>query len=112
MHRIERRNHPRVKVSHTLLYSSDVYSRPQVGSTLDLSMGGTKIKTPYCLTTGEKLEISIAISPKVIKCRGEVVHVLDLKDETPKAGIRFEDLSEEDRLFLGEYVSNVTEQGG
>ncbi len=100
-----------MKVSHSVLCFSDVYSRPMVGSTVDLSLGGTTIRTPFCLMAGETLEISIAISPKVIKCKGEVVHVLDPKGETPRAGVRFEDLSREDELYLKEYLHIMKQQG-
>jgi hypothetical protein len=108
---IERSNHPRVEVSHSVLCFSDVYSRPVVGSTVDLSLRETTIRTPFRFRAGETLEISIAIPPKVIKCKGEVVHVLGSKGEIPKAGVRFEDLSKEDELYLGQYISHLRESG-
>jgi hypothetical protein len=107
---IERRNHPRVKVSHSVLCFSDVYPRPVVGSTVDLSLGGTTIKTPFHLMAGETLEISIAISPKVIKCKGEVVHIRCLDEDGPTAAIRFGGMSKQDRSYLREYVSHIMKQ--
>ena len=86
---IERRNRPRVKISHSILYSSDVYPRPKVASTLDLSLGGTKIESPYNLTRDEGLEITIAIHPQAIKCRGKVMHVLWPENGKIEAGIQF-----------------------
>ncbi len=106
----ERRNHPRVKVSHPVLYFTDSYPRPKVGSTVDLSLGGVRIETPYGLISGERLEISIAIRPQVIRCKGQVVHILWPGGERLKAGIRFEELSKKDGLYLGEYISNIIEQ--
>lgn len=107
---IERRSHPRVEVSHPVLYLNVIFPRPKVGSTVDLSIGGTRIETPYSLITNEILDISIAINPHVIKCRGEVVHVLDLIGERLQAGVRFEEMSKQDKLYLGEYISYVMEQ--
>jgi c-di-GMP-binding flagellar brake protein YcgR len=106
----ERRNHPRVKVSHPVLYFTDSYPRPKVGQTVDLSLGGARIETTHGLISGERLEISIAIRPQVIKCRGQVVHILWPGGEKLKAGIRFEELSKQDRLYLGEYISYLIEQ--
>ena len=99
-----------MEVSHPVLYRTDVYPRPKVASTLDLSMGGTRIETPYRLIKGERLEISIAIDPQVIKCRGKVVHIQWSDGERLKAGIRFKELSSHDRLFLGQYISYVMEK--
>lgn len=107
---MERRGCTRVEVSHPVLYRTDVDPRPKVGSTLDLSMEGTRIETPYRLIKGERLEISIAIDPQVIKCRGKVVHIQWSDGERLKAGIRFKELSSHDRLFLGQYVSYVVEK--
>jgi c-di-GMP-binding flagellar brake protein YcgR len=107
---VERRSHPRVQVSHPVLYSSNNHPRPKVASTLDLSAGGIRIETPYNLMVGETLKLSVAIHPQVIECKGEVVHVLWLDGETLKAGVRFEELSKLDRLYLGQHISYVKEQ--
>jgi hypothetical protein len=107
---IERRSHPRAEVPHPVLYFTDVYPRPQVGSTIDLSLGGARIQTLCGLISGERLEISIAIRPRVIKSRGQVVQILWPGGESLKAGIRFEELSKQDRLYLGQYISSIIEQ--
>ena len=111
----ERRTHPRIRVSHPALYFSHIYPRPRVASTVDLSMGGTRIETPYSLIFGEHLDISIAIRPQVIQCRGKVVHLRTSQgEESPvglrfEAGIRFEGMSEPDRLYLNDYLSGMME---
>lgn len=108
---IERRRHPRVEVSHPVLYFPDIYPRPRVATTVDLSLGGTRIETPYSLLFGEDLGISIAIYPEVIKCRGKVVHVFQSGDERLRAGVCFEEMSTQDRQYLGAYLSCVMESG-
>jgi hypothetical protein len=113
---IERRSHPRVKVSHPALFLSDMVPRPRVATTVDLSMGGTRIETPYNLIFGEGLQISIAIHPQTIKCKGRVVHISPVWGERQKtgarfeAGVQFEAMSKHDRLYLGQYISHVMEQ--
>ena len=107
---MERRAHPRVEVSKSVLYVSDIYPRPKVASTVDLSLGGTRIKTLYSLNSGEGIEISIAIHPEVIKCRGKVVYAQQVADNRLEAGVRFEEMSRQDRLYLGGYISHVMDR--
>lgn len=102
---MERRNHPRVAVSHPIHYHRGTVPRSEVSSTLDLSMGGVGIDTSCRLAMGEILDISIAIPPQVIRCKGRVVHVLRLIGRRLKAGLRFEEMSRKDRLCLGDYIS-------
>jgi len=107
---MERRIHERVKVFRSALCFRNIYPRPTVATALDLSLGGTRIEPPHSLFSGESLEMYIAILPQVIKCRGKVVHASVLMGERPKVGVRFEDLSKQDTLYLGEYISYVMEQ--
>ncbi len=106
---MERRRYSRVHAFHPVLYYSDIYPRPKVASTLDISLGGAKIETRYWLIESEGLEISIAIHPQVVRCRGRVMYALNHEGERQRVGIQFEDLSELDCLFLGQYVSAMTE---
>lgn len=106
---IERRAHPRVETSHPVLYFTDIYPRPKVASTIDISLGGTGIETSYDLIKGERLEMSIAIRPRSIKCRGKTVYVSKPDSGNLKAGIQFEELSEHDRLYLRQYIAYVME---
>jgi hypothetical protein len=108
---MERRIHPRVEASHRVLFSADIYPRPRIVSTVDLGLGGTRIETtPFSLVPGEGLEISMLIHPKVIKCRGKVVHILRLKGERLQAGVAFEEMSKQDKLYLREHISRLLEQ--
>jgi len=107
---IERRNNPRVYESHPVHYLTETFPSQRKATTLDLSIGGLSIETPNDLETGETLEISIAIPSQLIKCKGKVVHVLKLRHEKVKVGVRFEDLLKQDRLPLGEYISYAIEQ--
>ncbi len=104
---MERRRYPRVQASHPVLYYSDIYPRPKVASTLDLSLGGAKIESRYLLIEREGLEISIGIQPQVVKCRGKVMYALDRDGERHRVGIQFEDLSGQDSDFLGQYISSM-----
>lgn len=99
-----------MEISHPVFYFTDVWSNPNLGWTVDLSMGGVRIDTPYGVKKGEQLELSIVIDPQVIKSKGEVVHVVGSNDENLTARIRFADISNEDRSYLREYLSSTAEQ--
>ena len=105
----DRRRHPRVETSHPVLFTSDIYPKPKVAATVDLSPAGAKIETRSLLTKQEGLDISIAIQPQVIKCRGKVVYVLESDRERTTVGIQFEDLSAEDGLSLSRYLTSLTD---
>ena len=105
----ERRKHLRIVALHPVLYYSNAYPRPKVASTLDISLGGARIETRSPLMNREELDISIAIHPNVIKCRGRVVYVIDSEDRRIRAGIQFEGLTQEDRSSLERFLFSLTD---
>jgi c-di-GMP-binding flagellar brake protein YcgR len=106
---MERRSYPRFSVSHPALYLSDVYPRATVASTLDLSLGGTRIKIPHSLIAGERLAITIVIHHQPIMCRAKTIYVAWLDKGKIEAGLQFEELSPHDKRCLTQYLSGVTE---
>jgi c-di-GMP-binding flagellar brake protein YcgR len=108
---VERRKYPRIEASHPVLYYCHVYPRPKVASTLDLSLGGARVETRYVLMEHEGVDITIAIQPQVIRCRGTVMYVLDGMSEKLQVGVRFDDLCFEDTTILEQYIlSRMGEQ--
>lgn len=104
----DRRVHPRVKALHSVLFLTSVYQIPGLAMTVDLSVGGARIETAYCMIHGQVIKLSLAIHHQAIGCMGEVVHVL--LGERPIAGIRFEGMSEQNRSYLEAYVSQMREE--
>jgi c-di-GMP-binding flagellar brake protein YcgR len=107
---MERRSCPRVGVTHPVIYHPDVYPRPRIAKTVDISMGGTKIESPYRLNQDEDVKVTICTDSEVIKCRGKVVYVAGTEDGRVQAGIQFRELSKGDRIYLGQYLSYVMER--
>jgi hypothetical protein len=87
----ERRNHPRIKVAHPVVFHTDMERKPRLG-----------------LTVG--LELSIHTDLLIIACRGKVMYVLEPDSGNVKAGIKFETLSEYDRLYLRHYLFHIMDQ--
>ena len=107
---MEKRKATRVEACHPVLYFTDIYRRPKVGSTRDLSLGGIRMETPHDLVKGERLEVTIAIRPQAITCRGKAIYVSMPETGKTQAGIQFEGLSEYDELHLRQYLSEVAQQ--
>jgi hypothetical protein len=106
----ERRACPRVRVSLTALYDRDVWPRPRVVSAIDLSSVGVRLETtPYSVFPDEELEISFVLHSRAIRCKEKVIHVQDVSYGKQEAGIRFEDLSEEDKHYIEKYTSQKTQ---
>jgi hypothetical protein len=65
---------------------------------------------------GEGLDVSIAIHPRAVKCRGKVVHLLQVLDERAvggvrvEAGVSFEEMSEDNEVYLRGYLTDLLEQ--
>jgi hypothetical protein len=104
---MEKRNTSRVKVSHAIHYHKDTGPRFGVASTVDLSVGGVRIKTSHSLALGDVLRISLPIRSRVIECEGIVVHLVRLMGETLEAGIRFVRLIKHDSFHLARFVSDI-----
>jgi c-di-GMP-binding flagellar brake protein YcgR len=107
---VDKRAYPRLELSYPILYLTHIAARPNVGTTIDLSMGGAGVETLDTLTPGEGLELSIAIHPQVIQCIASVVHVQWPEGERQKAGVRFDEISGKDRLFLRQHLFHILEK--
>jgi hypothetical protein len=103
----DRRSHPRVSITRPLLYQSDIYPKPRMAVTTDLSLGGARIEDASSLYSQESLCLWFSLQPQVITGRGRVVHVQQDGDRF-SAGICFESMSEEDRMVLAQYLLNLT----
>ena len=107
---VEKRSYPRIEAFHNVLYSMEIHPKPTIGLTVDLSMGGAKIESLQALRKNERLKISIGIESQVIRCRGKVVYVSGPENGKMKAGIRFEELSKGDEVYLRQYLSYVMQR--
>jgi c-di-GMP-binding flagellar brake protein YcgR len=107
---VERRNFPRVEAFLPVLYFTGGYPSPNVAWTLDLSLGGSRIEASNGLTTGDRFWMHIAIDRQTVKCRGKAICVLRPESGRMTAGVKFEELSEHDKLYLRQYLSWVMEQ--
>lgn len=109
---MERRRHFRVQALYPILYCQNLRSRFRSGSTINLSLEGIAVETRHPLSKDELIDISINLHSRLINCSGKVVYVQALKRKRYKAGIRFKEMSREDRLFLEKHVSYLIDPQG
>jgi type IV pilus assembly protein PilZ len=108
----DRRSEPRLDVTVKVDYSSkEMFNSNYV---TNLSKGGVFIKTdePLPLHTEIHLIFTLPDTNITIKATGKVVWTFDIKRGTghlvPGMGIRFVDLSPDDRRTIEDYVQNLT----
>jgi hypothetical protein len=81
------------------------YSVPKIASyrhvgrsfltlTMDLGLGGMKIKTPRKLPVGEQLRFKLILANSSVWLRGKVVYSCSLRSRESVAGVQFAGLSE------------------
>jgi hypothetical protein len=75
--------------------------------TLDLGMGGMKIKTPHCLPEGDHLSFRLVLESDAIWLKGRIVYSRFLPDKQGVSGVQFIDLSADAHSLLQGYLSTV-----
>lgn len=103
----ERRGYFRIQTILPATCRKDSHSRPDEGITTNLSLEGVAIETCHPLTQGELVEISIALDSKLILCSTKVIYVERPRGKRYRAGLQFQEISEEDRRLLGEYLGRL-----
>ena len=107
----EKRTYPRIAVSRPLLYESDIYPKPRIAFTRDLSIGGARIEDAASLYTQERLSLWFSLETRVLPCRGRVVHIQQVGHRF-SAGICFESMTDEDRIALAQYLTDFLKKEG
>lgn len=103
----ERRASPRYKVHKIVTYT--YREKPLLTVTVDLGMGGMKIKTHYKLPMNESMNFKIVLGGNTISSEGRVVYSKTLPDTGRVSGIQFLRLSRRNSALLRVYLSAVEE---
>jgi hypothetical protein len=77
--------------------------------TLDLAMGGMKIKTHHSLPEDERLSFKLIVGDNSIWLRGRIAYSGMLPGKQRVSGIQFIDLSTEDYALLQRYLTTMEE---
>jgi len=79
--------------------------------TLDLSLGGMKIKTESPLPKDQCLRFKIVLGVNSFSLKGRIAYSRFTPDEKTVSGIHFLELSRKQRQSLQDYLSSVEEYG-
>jgi len=100
----ERRKHKRLELTHLVAYKS--FHIEEVSETVNISMGGMKIKTEFPIDRDESLEVSLKIGENDFRSRARVIYCRMREDESYEVGVRFEDTTPRHIHMLSEYLNN------
>ena len=101
----ERRAYPRYEIPTIVSYAHR--QKQLLTSTLNLSMGGMKIKAHQYLPKNEEVDFTIVLEGKSIASSGRVIYNKVLRGDQRISGIQFLGLSRRASLLLREHLSNL-----
>jgi len=102
-----RRSHPRYPVQKIASYHYE--GRSFLTLTLDLGLGGMKIRTHQFLSEDERLHFKLVLGRNSIWLKGRIAHSLYLPDRQSVSGIQFIEVSQGDRVLLENYLSTLNQ---
>ena len=107
----DRRRFPRFNCSHPLLFirfkGTEIEEKEPPTRTVDLSLGGIKIRTHEAIPLSDVLEFSLAIKGKKIKCKGRVIYKAFESEGIWNVGLSFEQVDSEVFHTLAEYFQEI-----
>jgi len=98
----EKRAYSRYKVHKIVTYTHR--GKKLLTVTVDLGMGGMKIKTHYTLPKNERLKFKMVLGNNSIFLEGRVVYSESFSNEQSVSAIQFIELSAENSTLLQKYL--------
>lgn len=102
-----RRGYPRYPVQRIASYHYG--GRRFLTLTLDLGLGGMKIKTNYHLPEGEHLDFKLVLGDRSIWVKGRIAYSGFFTDKQSVSGVQFVELSSQADTILRDYIANSEE---
>ncbi|NIS59443.1 MAG: hypothetical protein GTO13_01690 [Proteobacteria bacterium] len=99
----ERRRDRRFELINLVVYKQ--FEIENITKTINLSMGGMKMRTEFPVPLDEELEISIKIGDGIFKSEGKVIYANEREDGDYDIGVNFINASEESLNLLSQYLS-------
>jgi len=100
-----RRSHSRYPVQKIASYDYD--GKSFLTLTLDLGLGGMKIKTHEHLSEGRHMNCRLVLGQSSILLKGRIVYSQFVPDEQSVSGIQFVEVTDRDQNFLQEYLTRL-----
>jgi len=99
------RGYPRYGVHKIVTYA---YAAEKLLTlTLDLGLGGMKIRTHHAIPKNEQLNFNLVLGENSIRLKGRIAYSRTLPDKESVSGVQFTTLSAEDSTLLQKYLATV-----
>jgi len=105
----EKRKFERFHVAAPLVYKEN--GTPKVTKTINLSIGGAKIKSEAPLSPGKTIDLVIIVGNKESHLKGDVVWSEKAGGDTYYSGLKFRDLDFATQKILEDYFSSLIKKG-
>ena len=83
----ERRRHRRLELINLVVYKQ--FEIEKITKTINLSIGGMKMRTEFPVPLHEELEIAIKIGDDIFRSQGKVIYANERKDGDFDIGVNF-----------------------
>ena len=103
-YRKERRKHKRFELLNLVIYKQ--FEIEKITKTLNLSLGGMKMRTEFPVPLHEELEISIKLGDDIFRSQGKVIYANERKNGDYDIGVNFINSPEESLNLLKQYLSH------
>lgn len=100
--RTERRRHRRFELLNLVVFKQ--FEIEKISKTVNLSMGGMKIRTEFPVPLDEELEISIKLGEDIFRSQGKVIYANERKEGDFDIGVNFINSPEESLNLLRHYL--------
>ena len=98
----ERRKHKRLELTNLVAYKN--FDIEEITETINISIGGMKIRTEFSIDNDESLDVSLRIGGEEFKSKARVIYCNARKDQAYDIGLRFENTSDRHLTRLNQYL--------
>jgi c-di-GMP-binding flagellar brake protein YcgR len=100
----DRRQHRRLELTNLVAYKS--FSIEEVTETINISLGGMKIKTEFPIDKDASLDVALRIGNDEFRSEARVIYCNPRDDEVYEVGLQFEKTSEKHLKLLDRYLGD------
>jgi len=104
---LPRRSHPRYPVHKLVSYRYE--DRSVLTLTVDLGLGGMKIKTQYPLPKDKCVKFKLVLGADSIWPKGRIAYSRFLSGQQSVSGVHFMEISKKDHVSLKNYLATLEE---
>jgi len=98
----DRREYKRLELTNLVAYKN--FYIEEVTETINISMGGMKIRTEFPIDRDESLDLTLKIAGEEFRSEARVIYCNPREDQAYEIGLKFEKTSEQHLNLLNQYL--------